>query len=320
MLTISGLSKRSGYLCAALSVSALACGSDDDPSNPMQSTGALAAQDPDTAPQAEIDRFSAAAGTLQVRSASNGLPAAGAPVDFDRAPFITSGLGPSGERVRYYNFDVKSNEPAPIYVLAREGENQPVPGQLNIVDVKPGDAGYNDFWRVTMVTVPADYVANSVTSVEEIMASGYALSATDSLVNCPVVPQGSRARLRLEEGSNELHRGWYRGQVLYYFSFEEHALSGNTVPSAPIYVSFNINPDLDGGGPPSGFKEESGTDQTHNVVSALPSSAGYSPLWAVSPYDNADFDVVDDLSSVTNANVLANDVADVNCPIVQIDQ
>lgn len=320
MLTISGFWKRSGYVCAALSLSALACGSDDDASDPMRGAGALAAQDPDTAPNAVVDRFSAAAGMLQVRSGSNGLPAAGAPVDFDRAPFITSGLGPSGEQVRYYNFDVKSTEPAPIYVLIRAGEDQPVPGQLNIVDVKPGDAGYNDFWQVTMVTVPKGYVANSVTSVAAITAAGYALSTTESLVNCPVVPRGSSAGLRLDGESNELHRGWYRGEVLYYFSFEEHALSGNTVPSAPIYVSFNINPNLDGGGPPSGFKAETGTDQTHNVVSVLPSAADYSPLWAVSPYDNADFDAVNDLSSVSDANVLANGVADVNCPIVQIGE
>jgi hypothetical protein len=133
-----------------------------------------------------------------------------------------------------------------------------------------------------------------------------------------VVPEGSSAKLRLGAEPSGLNRGWYRGQVLYYFSFEEHALSGSTVPLAPIYVSFNINPNLDGGGPPSGFKAESGTDQTHNVVSVLPTASDYSPLWAVSPYDNADFDSVGDLASVSNANVLANDVADVNCPIVEI--
>ncbi len=68
--------------------------------------------------------------------------------------FNTHGLGPNGEKTIYYNFDVLSTTPAPIYVLFRMGETTPVSGQLNIVNVIPGDAGYNDFWLVTKVTVP----------------------------------------------------------------------------------------------------------------------------------------------------------------------
>jgi hypothetical protein len=49
---------------------------------------------------------------------------------------------------------------------------------------------------------------------------------------------------------------------------------------------------------------------------AAPGSDGYSPLWSVNPYDNADFDGVVDLSSVMAANVLAEGVASVNCPVV----
>jgi hypothetical protein len=320
MFRISATSGRSRYLLLALSSWAFACGSDDEQGEPPQNMGALSARDPDAAEEALVDRFSAAAGTLQVRSATNGLPAAGAAVDFDQEPFITTGLGPAGERVRYYNFDVKSDVPAPIHVLVRDGEDEPVSGQLNIVDVKPGDTGYNDFWQVIRVTVPSDYVANSATSLEQITAAGYELRPTDSLVNCPVVPEGSSATRRLGEAPTSLQRGWYRGQVLHYFSFDEQALFGSRVPVAPIYVSFNVNPGLDGGGPASGFKREDGSEQTHNVVSALPSTAGYSPLWAVSPYDNAAFDSVTDLASLANANVLANGVADVNCPVVEIDE
>ena len=320
MHRISASWVRTPHLLLALSLSALACGADDaDDADESSDVEGLVARDPDSAPEALVDRFSAEAGTLQVRSDGNGLPAAGAPVDFDRSPFITRGLGPSGESARYYNFDVKSTAPAPIYVLVHEGETDPVAGQLNIVDVKPGDDGYNDFWQINQVTVPADYVANSITSVAGLTAAGYAVTSTGTLVNCPVVPNGSTARLRLGDGSSELHRGWYRDEVVFYFSFDERALTGNQVPVAPIYVTFNVNPDLTGGGPPSGFKAEGGTDQTHNVVSALPADADYSPLWAVSAYDNADFDAVADLDSLGNAHVLANDVANVNCPIVAID-
>src|ERR1700751_4437557 len=71
------------------------------------SPSATAPKDPNTAQQASIDRFSSAAGHLQVRTASNGLPAANAAVNFDQGPFITQGFTPSGKIVDYYNFDIQ---------------------------------------------------------------------------------------------------------------------------------------------------------------------------------------------------------------------
>ena len=139
--------------------------------------------DPDTAQKASIDRFSMKAGHLFVRDDMNGLPGPNEPVDFDKAPFITKGLGPRGEHISYYNFDVQSTEPAPIYVLFREGESSPVSGQLNIVNVIPGDSAYNDFWEVQKVTVPGYYIANTVTSYQQIVDSGYTIEETTNLVN-----------------------------------------------------------------------------------------------------------------------------------------
>jgi hypothetical protein len=277
--------------------------------------------DPNTAPHAAVDRFSAAAGNLFVRTGGNGLPAANAPIDFDQAPFITDGLGPNGELVSYYNFDVQPVTPAPIYVLFREGEGTPVAGQLNIIDALPGDADYNDFWQVVRVDVPADYVANTATSLEDLDAAGYPRQITTMIVNCPVVPEGSTAALRVGGGSTALVRGWYRDQVVFYFSFEEHALGttpGDEVPVSPIYVAFNINPDQPGGGPPSGFLTEMGSSQTHNVVATLPGDGGYAPLWSVNIYDNADFDSVDDLTSALAATQLVAGAALVNCPVVSV--
>jgi len=277
-------------------------------------------KDPATAQRASIDRFSSDAGTLFVRDGSNGLPAANAPIDFDMVPFITQGLSPNGTPVRYYNFDVMPVTAAPIYVLFHEGESMPVDGQLNIINVIPGDAGYNDFWQVYKVTVPSDYVANVVTSYQEIVNNGYPVTATSTLVNCPVVPEGSTASMRYTSSeSSGLVMGWYKGMVVFYFSFFEKDLTttnGSQIPLADILVTFNINPGEAGGGPPSGFMTESGTMQTHNVVAAIPEDAGYSPLWDVDVYDNADFANVMDWPSAMSSNVLATGVATVNCPIV----
>ena len=273
--------------------------------------------DLDSIERAVIDRFSEAAGTLMIRDGSGALPGPNEPIDFDQPPFITQGLGPDGQVVQYYNFDVQSVVPAPIWVLFREGEDHPVEGQLNIIDVIPGDEGYNDFWAVTKVTVPADYVANSVRSMAGIMEADYATETTDIIVNCPVVPRGSTAMLRVGGGSNALVTGWYKDKVVYYFSFEEKMLSGATVPLSPIYVTFNVNPPA--GGPATGFMTEEDGVQTHNVVATIPSDDDYSPLWLVSVYHNADFDAVSDLASAEAANILAAGVAAVNCPVVSVE-
>ncbi len=92
---------------------------------------------------------------------------------------------------------------------------------MNIIDVVPGVEGYNDFWEVHTVTVPWDYEANSVTGFSQIMDAGYDIEETTTLVNCPVVSEGSTASLRYNDGDTGLTRGWYRGSVVYYFNFVE---------------------------------------------------------------------------------------------------
>ncbi len=303
------------YLLLFLSVGIFtflqSCDDDDD---------AVSVHDAATAEKVSVDRFSSTAGHLMVRDASNGLPAANTAVNFDQAPFITKGLGPTGQIVEYYNFDVQPVDPAPIYVLFKDGESAPVSGQLNIIHVLPGEVGYNDFWQVFKVTVPSSYKANQVASFDEVVQAGYDIEATTTLVNCPVVPEGSTASKRLGGGSATLNKGWYKEKIVSYFTFDEKSLvvtSGN-VPSSPIYVCFNINPSETGGGPPSGFKVETGTVQTHNVVATIPSSGSYSPLWIVNAFDNEDFDDVNNLSSAQAANSTGTGLATVNCPVVTV--
>lgn len=270
----------------------------------------------------EVDRFSPEAGMLMVRDSVNGLPGPNEPVDFDFPPFITMGFGPQGQFVSYYNFDVQPKTPAPIYVLFRDGDSTPVAGQFNIIDVIPGDEGYNDFWHVQKVTVPADYEANAATSLDDLQDEEYMIEPTELLVNCPVVPAGSVARKRLNNESPELTTGWYKDMLVFYFNFSEKALmpdESGMVPVSVIHVTFNINPDQPGGGPASGFRMDSSLMRTHNVTSTLPQDNDYSPLWQVNVYDNADFDSVKDLTSALNANTLVTGAADVNCPIVEID-
>ena len=282
---------------------------------------ALTPLDPDQAPVAAVDRFSDKAAHLQLRTPDNRLPGPNEPVDFDTGPFITQGLSPTtGKPVRYYNFDVQGTAPAPVYVLYREGEDKPVEGQLDIIDTLPGEKGYNDFRQVWKVSVPKNYVANSITDAGTLRDAGYQMQQTDTLRNMPVVPDKSKASMRLNGTSAELHRAWYGGEVAKFFSFDEAPLAaaGGNVPLSPIYVTFNVNPGAPNGGPGSGFRTEPDSQQTHNVPFTLPGDPGYSPLWLVAVYDNADFPSVRDQATALKAKVLAPGAATVNCPIVFI--
>ncbi len=289
-------------------------GSDDDEES--------AVTEPDSAPVVEVDRFSDEAGTLFRRSENPDLPDPDEPIDFDQGPFITQGLGPDGETVEYYNFDVMPTAPAPIYSFFYEN-GDPVDEQLNVIDVIPGDTGYNDFWHVHQVFVPDDYEPNSITNAEELNESGYEIEPTDEIKNCPVIPEGSTAEKHYGDEHDEapVIDGWYEDQIAPYYVFEEDTFEeeGGEMPVSPIYVSFNTNPDEEGGGPPSGFMTEAGSEQTHNVVQTLPGDPNYSSLWAVNVYGNDDFEAVSDLDSALDATILDGDGPDVNCPIVSIE-
>jgi len=284
--------------------------------------------DPDTAEKALIDRFSEDAATLMVRDATNELPGPGEPIDFDAAPFITRGLAPDGRSAQYYNFDVQSIASAPVYVFFRKGASTPLEGQLNILDVIPGESGYNDFWNMIKVYVPDDYEANMITSYQQVIDFGLETERTNRIINCPVVPEGSSAHLRyLSSESSELVRGWYKNKIVYYFTFEEKQMMVNLpetgspyIPISGIIVTFTVNPGLPGGGPPSGMVTEDGSDQTHNVLETMPEDELYSPLWSVDVYDNADFENVTDWESASQANILATGVMHVNCPVVSVEE
>ena len=277
---------------------------------------APAAKDINTAAKASVDRFSATTGHLFVRTSANGLPAANAPISFDAAPFITQGLDRTGATVKYYNFDVQPGNADDIYVFFKAGASTPLAGQNNVIPTIPGDAGYNDFWLVNKVTVPDNYVPNSLTSEAEIVASGYPIAKTTSLVNCPVVPFGSTAARSFTAGTGTpLTLGWYRGTAVAYFSFGEAALTspgGSAVPMSPIYVMFNDNT----AGPASGFRAEPNTVMTHNVLATLPGDANYSPLWTVRVINNSNFAGVTNLTTAASFPWMAAG-ADVNCPVVR---
>ena len=267
-----------------------------------------------------IDRFSAAAAHLMVRTRSNLLPGPNEPIDFDRPPFITQSFGPDGSIVRYYNFDVQPGQPATLWRITRAGDRKQLAGQLDVVDRIPGDRGYTDFWRIAWVEVPPEFEPGSISSASQIRERRYAIAPDPRIINCPVVPRGSTARQGHGIAPAVPTELWYRGAKVTCLAFggplHEH---DGRVPTSPIYVTFARNPGEPDGGPAAGFRTEpSMPTQTHNVVFSVPGDTDYSPLWAVHIYDRAAFDRVHDAATALRARIVTDGPL-VNCPIVYVD-
>jgi len=171
----------------------------------------------------------------------------------------------NGTDVQYLDYGPMSNVAVPILVFFQAGSpDTPVAGQRNIIDTIPGQPGYSDFWRVHKVLAPAGYVANSIRSFEEAVASGYTIEETGLIVNCPVVNPGAQI-----QGSNTAPvAGWYRGREVFYF---DHGVNspgdGSVVRDAPIYVFFRSDGTMVPG--------------QRNVIDVVPGDVGYSDLWRV---------------------------------------
>src|SRR5436853_7590789 len=109
--------------------------------------------------------------------------------------------------VSYLDYGPQSNVAVPILAFFQAASpSTPVAGQRNIIDTIPGQPGYNDFWRVYKVLAPNGYVANSIRSLADAVASGYAIEMTDTVVNCPVVNPNATAGGSAAPPVS----GWYR--------------------------------------------------------------------------------------------------------------
>lgn len=259
-----------------------------------------------------MDRFSDDAGTVMRRSANADLPAPNEPIDFD-SDFLQHALGPGGDDVSYYAFDVNSLQSAPVYsVVYASDPSVRVEGQSPIFDQIPGDPGYNDFWQAIQVLVPDDYEVNSLKSLDDIESSGYELVRTGTIINCPIVPFGSKAEL-----ANRDSVGWYKGKHVQYFSFEVQQVSVVTdgpldVPYAVVRVIFEDND------PSKGMKLDSSTGKTHNVFDTIPGDDLYRALWRHDFVDAGEFDSVHNWETSKAARKVDIDMDNilVNCPVV----
>jgi hypothetical protein len=214
-------------------------------------------------------------------------------------------------QVKYYDFggntplaEGNSVATAAIYALITgmdaDGKPMFVDGQHNIVAVKPGDDGYSDLWRVNLVTVPADYKADSVKDVADVMSGGFEVTETDMFVNCPIVPEGTTL-----EGGEALVQGWQNGDQVFYPDF-----GANPPVALPIFAFIT---GMDSSGSPMFV------DGQMNIIDSVPSDASYSAFWRVNlvhvtaDYEANTYKSADAVRSA-GMDIMQTDMV-VNCPV-----
>lgn len=260
----------------------------------------ITARFPPYVPRVAVDRFSDAAGLFYRRSDNAKLPGPGQPIDFDHPLFLQRGFGPNGETLWFYNFDAKSTAPAPVYVLV-DRIGQPIPGQLPIFDLLPGDPGYSDLWQIHKVRIlQRDYPLNALSSLQALSEGGYEITPSDEVMHCVLVPAASTASQRFDPSTPSApQQGWYRDQIVDYLLFENPNSTaqvdfGAGRVNAPEMFAFFEN-DLD---PSDGFALDPLGAGTHNVATRLPGQEGYAPLWVLTVFK---LDFFDRVKNVANA-------------------
>ena len=205
--------------------------------------------------------------------------------------------------------------------IARASD-KPVAGQLDIIDTLPGENGLQRL-PPGVESVGAEGLRSRIRlpTRDTCVSAGYQMQQTDTLRNMPVVPDKSKASMRLNGESAELHRAWYGGKVAKFFSFDEAPLSaaGDKVPAVANLrdLQCQSQPAKRRAGLRLPHRAELSADATTSR-SRCPAMLDTLPLWLVSGLRQRRFPSVRDRATALKAKVLAPGVATVNCPIVFI--
>ncbi|KAF0332911.1 hypothetical protein F8M41_018576 [Gigaspora margarita] len=168
----------------------------------------------------------------------------------------------------------------PIYVFLRgAGDDTTNVLQPSVVDFIPGDDGYSDLKRVTIVTGVTDS-SGTIKSYDDLKKLGNKVRTIESdiYVNLPVV--GFSAKLEFPSDGPEMF-GYYKGVQFRYFNFGINP-AGNA--TAPIYHVYAKN----------------GT-QIAAIPGTIPGLSNYSGIWNI-----YNLTVTDVTVPITSYNQIAN--------------
>lgn len=183
-------------------------------------------------------------------------------------------------------------------------DSVPIEGQFDILGATIGDKDYSDLREIVAVTVPADYKANSITNIDDLLAEDWPENPTGIYHNIPLVRPNSQLQAR----DNHPIAVWFDDEELSAYDFGEM-----TDQSAPIYVLVEgFDPD----GNPVRINHPALVDVMHD-------DEGYSDFWQVIfvtvPNDTAPnaFRNVQALLDAEFPMTVTSNV--VNCPAIRLE-
>lgn len=217
-----------------------------------------------------------------------------------------------GQQVYYYTFkngtpvldDGAAVETGLQYRLVDEA-GEPVEGQHDLITVGAFASGYSDLREIVEVTVPPDYEANSITSVQELLVEDWPQQPTGELYNIPVVFDNAVLQGRDHDPINL----WLNGETVTAFNFGQ-----NPAETAPIYV---LVEGFDDDGSPIRIGHPS-------VIEIMHDDEGYSDFWQLVfvtvPADTEPNSIrsIDELLAV--ATELTPSERVINCPAIGLDE
>ena len=185
-----------------------------------------------------------------------------------------------------------------------DATGQSIEGQADILTANVYEADYSDLREIIEVTVPDDYMPNSITNHTDLLAEDWPQIATGLTHNSPIV----RANSQLQARDHQPITLWLNDEEISAYDFGEM-----TNQTAPIYVLIE------------GFDPEGNPVRINHValIDVMHDDEGYSDFWQVVfvtvPNDTPpnSFRTVSDLMAADFEMTVSANV--VNCPAIRLE-
>ncbi len=186
-----------------------------------------------------------------------------------------------------------------------DAAGEPIAGQYDLIAAGPYDNGYSDLRAIIEVTVPDDYEANAITSVEDFLAQDWPQTRTGHHHNMPIVRNGTQ----LQGHDYDPISIWINGEERQAFDFGE-----TPDQTAPIWVLIT---GYDATGSAIRLPGQAGP-----IIRQLHDDPGYSDFWQVNfvtvPEDTAPNSIRSYDQIIENGYPIAVSENVINCPVIRL--
>ena len=187
-----------------------------------------------------------------------------------------------------------------------DADGEPIAGQYDLIAAGPYDNDYSDLREIIEVTVPDDYEANAITSVEDLLAQDWPHTRTGHHHNMPIVRNGTQ----LQGHDYDPISIWINGEERQAFDFGE-----TPAQTAPIWVLIT---GYDATGSAIRLPGQAGP-----IIRQLHDDPGYSDFWQVNfvtvPEDTIPNSIRSYDQIIENGYPIAVSENVINCPVIRLE-